>query len=94
MQLGNLSLEELLVRYPVDGVTPARFGELIGKSTNAVDMMIKNNKLPLVEMQDPEKPNARAEKIIYLPAYNEGLRKAFMERPKELRDAWLSWLFL
>lgn len=94
MQLKNLSLEELLVKYPVDDVTPAKFGELVGKSTNAIEMMIKNNKLPFVEMQDPGKPNSRAEKIIYIAAYNEGLKQAFLNRPKELREAWLSWLFL
>ncbi|MEE7200772.1 Cox family DNA-binding protein, partial [Escherichia coli O2:H6] len=42
-------IEDRLVQYPVDGVTPANFGELIGKSTNAVDLMIRNNKLPYVE---------------------------------------------
>ena len=57
-------IEEHLVQYPVDGVTPAKFGELIGKSTNAVDLMIRNNKLPYVEMRDPEKPNSRSEKIV------------------------------
>lgn len=87
-------IEERLVQYPVDGVTPAKFGELIGKSTNAVDLMIRNNKLPYVEMRDPEKPNSRAEKIVYIPAYNEGLKKAYYSKPEQLAKAWLEWLGL
>ncbi|EPQ8465175.1 Cox family DNA-binding protein [Escherichia coli] len=87
-------IEEHLVQYPVDGVTPAKFGELIGKSTNAVDLMIRNNKLPYVEMRDPEKPNSRSEKIVYIPAYNEGLKKAYYSKPKQLVNAWLEWLGL
>lgn len=87
-------IEESLVNYPVDGVTPAKFGELIGKSANAIEIMIKNEKLPYVEMRDPTKPRARAEKLVYLPAYNEGLKKAYNSKPKSLVKAWLEWLGL
>ncbi|EAO6627037.1 hypothetical protein CSP17_003926 [Salmonella enterica subsp. arizonae] len=85
-------IENTLVQYPIDGVTPAKFGELVGKSANAIDMMIKNNKLPFVEMRDPAKPNSRGEKIVYIPAYNEGLKKAYYSKPKPLVRAWLEWL--
>lgn len=57
-------IENTLVQYPIDGVTPAKFGELIGKSANAIEIMIKNEKLPYVEMRDPAKPRARAEKLV------------------------------
>lgn len=87
-------IEEQLIKYPIDGVTPAKFGELLGKSTNAVDLMIRNNKLPFVEMRDPEKPQSRAEKLVYIPAYNEGLRRAYYSKPKSLVGAWLEWLGL
>ncbi|EMK0255591.1 hypothetical protein V8I69_003890 [Salmonella enterica] len=85
-------IEGKLIRFPIDAVTPAKFGELIGKSTNAVDMMIKQEKLPYIEVRDPAKPNARAEKLIYLPAYNEGLKEAYLNKPKSLTRAWLEWL--
>ncbi|EEE5034477.1 hypothetical protein CSN53_001664 [Salmonella enterica subsp. diarizonae] len=87
-------IENILTQYPADGVTPAKFGELIGKSANAIEIMIKNNKLPYVEMRDPAKPNSRAEKLVYLPAYNEGLKKAYYSKPKSLVRAWLEWLGL
>ncbi|EBB1560906.1 hypothetical protein AH089_15830 [Salmonella enterica subsp. enterica serovar Enteritidis] len=87
-------IENTLVQYPIDGVTPAKFGELIGKSANAIEIMIKNEKLPYVEMRDPAKPRARAEKLVYLPAYNEGLKKAYYSKPKGLVSAWLEWLGL
>ncbi|EDR5175646.1 TPA: hypothetical protein G8O67_004431 [Salmonella enterica] len=87
-------IEDTVVKYPIDGVTPAKFGELVGKSANAIEIMIKNNKLPYVEMRDPAKPNARGEKIVYIPAYNEGLKKAYYSKPKGLARAWLEWLGL
>ncbi|WEJ88452.1 MAG: Cox family DNA-binding protein [Klebsiella huaxiensis] len=87
-------IEEQLIKYPVDGVTPAKFGELLGKSANAIEIMIKNNKLPYIEMRDPKKPQSRAEKLVYIPAYNEGLRKAYYSKPKPLVRAWLEWLGL
>ncbi|EAM8463358.1 hypothetical protein NX345_004616 [Salmonella enterica] len=92
MRLEDLCLEDLLIKYPLDAVTPSKFAELVGKSTNAVEIMIGKNKCPWVEMRDPAKPKARAEKYIYIPDWNEGMRKAFLKRPPELRHAWLSWL--
>lgn len=87
-------IENKLIQYPLDGVTPAKFAELLGKSTNAVELMIKNDKLPYVEMRDPKKPCARAEKLVYIPAYNEGLKKAYYSKPKSLVRSWLEWLGL
>lgn len=92
MRVEDLRVEDLLIKYPLDAVTPSKFGELLGKSTNAVDMMIKKDKCPWTEMQDPQKPESRAEKFVYIPAWNEGMRKAFFKKPPELRNAWLSWL--
>ncbi|HIB1630349.1 TPA: Cox family DNA-binding protein [Salmonella enterica subsp. enterica serovar Muenchen] len=94
MKIEELRLEDLLIKYPLDAVTPSKFGELLGKSANAIDMMVKNDKCPWVEMQDPTKPKARAEKYIYIPDWNEGMRKAFLKKPPELRHAWLAWLGL
>ncbi|EAA7439719.1 hypothetical protein JXH75_002595 [Salmonella enterica subsp. enterica serovar Oranienburg] len=94
MQLEDLRLEDLLIKYPLDGVTPSKFGELLGKSTNAIEIMIRSDKCPWVEMRDPEKPRSRGEKYIYIPDWNEGMRKAFLKKPPELRHAWLSWLGL
>ncbi|EBN8269731.1 hypothetical protein HZW02_002881 [Salmonella enterica] len=94
MQLEDLRLEDLLIKYPLDGVTPSKFGELLGKSTNAIEIMIRSDKCPWVEMRDPAKPRSRGEKYIYIPDWNEGMRKAFLKKPPELRHAWLSWLGL
>ncbi|HEO9045940.1 TPA: hypothetical protein QIF36_004146 [Enterobacter kobei] len=89
-----MKADELLIKYPLDAVTPEKFGELLGKSTNAIDIMIKRDKLPVVELCDPEKPGARAEKLVSIEAFNEGVRRAFYSKPKEHRDAWLMWLGL
>ncbi|EJJ4275618.1 hypothetical protein Q6W85_004076 [Salmonella enterica] len=94
MRTEDLRLEDLLIKYPLDAVTPSKFGELLGKSTNAIDMMVKNDKCPWVEMKDPTKPRARGEKYIIIPEWNEGMRKAFLKKHPELRNAWLNWIGL
>ncbi|PAV01029.1 hypothetical protein CBG25_19115 [Arsenophonus sp. ENCA] len=47
------------VKYPLDAISVEKFSELFGKSEIAVRKMILNNKLPVVDMGDPDKPNAR-----------------------------------
>lgn len=94
MRAENLLLEDLLIKYPLDAVTPAKFGELLGKFTNAVEIMVRNEKCPWVEMRNPTKPELRGEKYIYIPDWNEGMRKAFIKKPPELRHAWLECLGL
>ncbi|MBD2809874.1 hypothetical protein ID853_03005 [Xenorhabdus sp. Vera] len=47
------------VEYPVAAVPYKKFAELIGKKEGAVQEMVKQNKLPLIEWRDPSKPNVR-----------------------------------
>ncbi|CAI1955228.1 Cox family DNA-binding protein [Serratia marcescens] len=90
-----MNIEDYVIRYPIDGVTVEKFAELLGKSSSAVSEMAKKNKLPVVELRDPEKVGARAgDKFVYLPAFNQGLREAYLNRPIEQRDAWLLWMGL
>ncbi|MDK1707042.1 Cox family DNA-binding protein [Serratia marcescens] len=89
-----MKAEDLLIKYPLDAVTPEKFAELLGKSKNAVEIMIKREKLPTVEYADPTKPNARQESLVNIDAFNDGVKKAFHNKPKEFRDAWLMWLGL
>ncbi|QOI56214.1 Cox family DNA-binding protein [Rouxiella badensis] len=77
-----------------DAIPYPEFARLIGKTPEAVKGMIEKNKLPIVEMRNPENPTARAESWVYLPAWNTGLKLAFDSRPKEIRDGWLMWLGL
>ncbi|MFP9228941.1 Cox family DNA-binding protein [Pectobacterium cacticida] len=87
-------------RYPVDAVPYQKFAELIGKSEAAVKGMVDAGKLPLVPWVNPDPeiktpPNSRrGEKWVYIPEFNRAMRDAFMNRPKEQRDAWLLWLGL
>jgi len=81
------------IKYPIDAVHSEKFAELIGKPKTAVAEMIKANKLPIIELRDPAKPNARAgEKWVYLPEFNRAVREAYYNRPPEQRDAWLLWM--
>ncbi|BEM40506.1 Cox family DNA-binding protein [Serratia marcescens] len=90
-----MNIEDYAIRYPIDGVTVEKFAELLGKPSSAVSEMVKKNKLPVIELRDPEKVGARAgDKFVYIPAFNQGLREAFMNRPTEQRDAWLLWMGL
>ncbi|MFT4464001.1 MAG: Cox family DNA-binding protein [Sodalis sp. (in: enterobacteria)] len=83
------------IKYPLDAVHMEKFAELIGKSDTAVKEMVKSNKLPIIELKDPDKPNVRAgEKWIYIPELNRAVREAYFNRPVEQRDAWLLWLGL
>ncbi|MGA7587037.1 MAG: Cox family DNA-binding protein [Rouxiella badensis] len=77
-----------------DAIPYPEFARLIGKTPEAVKGMIEKNKLPIVEMRNPENPTGRAESWVYLPAWNTGLKLAFDSRPKEIRDGWLMWLGL
>ncbi len=57
--------------------------------------LIDAAKLPTIDFVKPGSVKTRAsENWVYLPAFNEGMRKAFFEQPKERRDAWLLWLGL
>ncbi|MBG6243348.1 MAG: hypothetical protein EKE20_16800 [Candidatus Symbiopectobacterium sp. Dall1.0] len=83
------------IKYPIDVMPVNKFAELIGKTPIAVREMIDNNKLPIIPLQDPSKPNSRVrERLIYLPEFNRGLRAAYFNRPADERDAWLKWLGL
>ncbi|EJR2955629.1 regulatory phage cox family protein [Salmonella enterica] len=78
-----------------DALPYKEFARHIGKSPDAVRGMIEKNKLPIVEMTDPQSATGRVgEYWVYLPAWNDGLKKAFDSRPKEIRDGWLMWLGL
>ncbi|MFS1582940.1 MAG: Cox family DNA-binding protein [Candidatus Arsenophonus phytopathogenicus] len=83
------------IRYPIDVMHVTKFAELIGKSPSAVQEMIDNNKLPVIRLQDPNKPNSRVrERLIYIPEFNRGVREAYFNRPAEERDAWKKWFGL
>ncbi|WP_272681102.1 Cox family DNA-binding protein [Providencia sp. PROV129] len=82
------------VYYPVDAVPHEKFAELIGKTPSAVNNMVNNNKLPLIQWRNPDKPGSRAENWVYIPEFNRAMRDAFQNRPKEQRDAWLLWVGL
>lgn len=77
-----------------DALPYLEFAKAIGKTPEAVKGMIEKGKLPIVEMRNPENPTARGESWVYLPAWNAGMKLAFENRPKEIRDGWLMWLGL
>ncbi|MCS2169072.1 regulatory phage cox family protein [Scandinavium sp. TWS1a] len=90
-----MEAKEYLIQYPLDAVHPDKFAELLGKPRTAVVEMLKANKLPIIELRDPAKPNARAgDKLVYVPEFNRGVREAYYNRPPEQRDAWLLWMGL
>nr|DAF40291.1 MAG TPA: Regulatory phage protein cox [Caudoviricetes sp.] len=90
-----MEIDEYKIQYPLDAVHVDKFAELIGKPKTAIAEMVKANKLPLIELRDPTKPNARAgEKWVYIPEFNRAVREAFHNRPVEQRDAWLLWIGL
>lgn len=85
------------VYYPVDAVTYPKFAELIGKSPEAVKTMVQKGKLPVVPWNVPgarEGVKPKTESWVYIPEFNRAMRDAFMNRPKEQRDAWLLWIGL
>ncbi|EAM1956408.1 hypothetical protein B1Q90_22855 [Salmonella enterica subsp. enterica serovar Arechavaleta] len=90
-----MEANDYVIQYPLDAIHPDKFAELLGKPTTAIEAMIKARKLPVVEFSDPSKPNARVgDRLIFLPAFNAGVREAFNKRPPEQRDAWLLWMGL
>ncbi|ECP3631245.1 regulator [Salmonella enterica] len=82
------------LRHPVDAVPTPKFAEMIGKSANAVGDMVRDGKLPVVQMKNPEALTSRSENWIYIPEFNRAMRDAYFNRPKEQRDAWLLWIGL
>ncbi|PTA87880.1 hypothetical protein CWM66_24805 [Kosakonia sp. H7A] len=90
-----MEIHDYVIQYPLDAVHTEKFAELIGKPKTAVAEMVKANKLPVIELRDPNKPNARAgEKWVFIPEFNRAVREAFYNRPVEQRDAWLLWMGL
>lgn len=90
-----MEANDYVIQYPLDAVHMVKFAELLGKPESAVTKMVKENKLPVIELRDPSKPNARAgEKWVFIPEFNRGVREAFYNRPVEQRDAWLLWMGL
>lgn len=85
------------IYYPVDAVPYQKFADLIGKSQAAVKSMVDKDKLPLIVWQNPdneEGTKVRGENWVYIPEFNRAMRDAFLNRPKEQRDAWLLWVGL
>lgn len=90
-----MSNDDYEIRYPIDAVNTKKFAELLGKTPSAINEMVENQKLPVINLRDPNKPNARVgERWIYLPEFNRIVREAYFNRPAEERDAWLKWLGL
>lgn len=90
-----MNIEDYAMRYPLDAVHVEKFAELLGKPLTAVTEMVKANKLPIIELRDPNKPGARAgDKWVYIPEFNRAVKDAFYNRPVEQRDAWLLWMGL
>ena len=90
-----MEANDYVIQYPLDAVHPDKFAELLGKPSTAIEAMIKANKLPVIELRDPTKPNARAgDRLVYVPEFNRGVREAYYNRPVEQRDAWLLWMGL
>ncbi|HHL1534983.1 hypothetical protein J9B39_23485 [Klebsiella pneumoniae] len=90
-----MEASDYAIKYPLDAVHVEKFAELIGKPKTAIEEMIKARKLPVIELRDPNKPNARAgERWVYIPEFNRAVREAYYNRPVEQRDAWLLWMGL
>ena len=90
-----MEVNDYVIKYPLDAVHAEKFADLLGKPKTAVTEMIKANKLPGIELRDPNKPKARAgEKWVFIPEFNRAVREAFYNRPVEQRDAWLLWMGL
>ncbi|EEA0053767.1 hypothetical protein M9239_003736 [Salmonella enterica] len=90
-----MEVNDYVIKYPLDAVHAEKFADLLGKPKTAVTEMIKANKLPVIELRDPNKPKARAgEKWVFIPEFNRAVREEFYNRPVEQRDAWLLWMGL
>ncbi len=55
-----MGVNDYVIQYPLDAVHTVKFAELLGKPETAVVKMVKENKLPVIELRDPSKPNARS----------------------------------
>lgn len=65
--------------YPLEAVPYQLFAKMIGRKESAVRTMVDALKLPTVDFTKPGSVKARAsENWIYLPAFNAGMRKAFL----------------
>ncbi|MGJ0579986.1 Cox family DNA-binding protein [Xenorhabdus bovienii] len=89
------------VYYPVDAVPYQKFADLIGKTHAAVKGMVEKSKLPIIPWQNPDVKEqdgmvvkTRGENWVYIPEFNRAMRDAYLNRPKEVRDAWLLWIGL
>lgn len=78
-----MEVNDYVIKYPLDAVHAEKFADLLGKPKTAVTEMIKANKLPVIELRDPNKPKARAgEKWVFIPEFNRAVREAFYIRPQ------------
>lgn len=83
------------VAYPLDAVPYSLFAKMIDRKPSAVKGMIEKKKLPLVEFRAPNGAiNGRSDAWVYIPAFNEGMRRAYLEQSEERRNAWLLWVGL
>lgn len=65
-----MEVNDYVIQYPIDAVHTVKFAELLGKPETAVVKMVKENKLPVIELRDPSKPNARVgEKWVFIPEF-------------------------
>ncbi|HAY5527571.1 TPA: hypothetical protein J0A51_005230, partial [Escherichia coli] len=51
-----MEVNDYVIQYPIDAVHTVKFAELLGKPETAVVKMVKENKLPVIELRDPSKP--------------------------------------
>lgn len=74
-----MEVNDYVIQYPIDAVHTVKFAELLGKPETAVVKMVKENKLPVIELRDPSKPNARVgEKWVFIPEFNRAVRRRFI----------------
>lgn len=65
--------------YPLEAVPYQLFAKMIGRKESTVRTMIDAAKLPTLDFTKPGSVKTRAsENWIYLPAFNAGMRKAFL----------------
>lgn len=72
------------VKYPLDAVSVEKFSELLGKAETAVRKMIINNKLPVVELTDPEVAAAPVgESWVVISEFNRRVLEAYTTVPQK-----------
>lgn len=65
--------------YPLEAVPYQLFAKMIGRKESTVRTMIDAAKLPTIDFVKPGSVKTRAsENWVYLPAFNAGMRKAFL----------------